>query len=64
MANTKEYKIVINGISESINAIDSLNKKLENLEQRINTINSTKVSSSAGVHLVLPIHQHCLKKRN
>lgn len=33
MANTKEYKIVINGISESINAIDSLNKKLENLEQ-------------------------------
>jgi len=48
MANTKEYKIVINGISESINAIDSLNKKLENLEQRINTINSTKVSSSAG----------------
>ena len=48
MANTREYKIVINGISESINAIDSLNKKLENLEQRINTINSTKVSSSAG----------------
>lgn len=48
MANTKEYKIVINGISESINAIDSLNKKLENLEQRINAVNSTKVSSSAG----------------
>lgn len=48
MANTKEYKIVINGITEAINAVDSLNKKLENLEQRINTINTNKVTSSAG----------------
>ena len=48
MANTKEYKIVINGITESISAVDSLNKKLENLEQRINTINTNKVTSSAG----------------
>ena len=48
MANTKEYQIKINGITESISAIDSLNNKLQNLERRINAINSTKVSSSAG----------------
>ena len=48
MANTKEYQIKINGISESINAVDSLNNKLQNLEQRINVINSTKVSSTGG----------------
>ena len=48
MANTKEYQIKINGITESISAVDSLNKKLENLEQRINTINTSKVTSSAG----------------
>lgn len=48
MANTKEYQIKINGITESINAIDSLNNKLQNLEQRINAINSTKVSSAGG----------------
>lgn len=48
MANTKEYQIKINGISESISAVDSLNNKLQSLEQRINAINSTKVSSSAG----------------
>jgi chromosome segregation ATPase len=48
MANTKEYKIVINGISEAINAVDSLNKKLESLEQRISAVNSKKVSSGGG----------------
>lgn len=48
MANTKEYQIKINGISESINAVDSLNNKLQNLEQRINAVNTSKVSSSAG----------------
>lgn len=48
MANTKEYQIKINGISESINAVDSLNNKLQNLEQRINAINTSKVSSAGG----------------
>jgi len=42
MANIKEYQIKINGISESISAIDSLNNKLQNLEQRINAINTSK----------------------
>ena len=48
MANTKEYQIKINGISESINAVDSLNNKLQNLEQRINAVNTSKVSSAGG----------------
>ena len=48
MANTKEYQIKINGITESISAIDSLNNKLQNLEQRINAINTSKVSSAGG----------------
>ena len=48
MANTKEYKIVINGLTESINAVDSLNKQLDTLEKRINAINTTKVSTPSG----------------
>lgn len=48
MANTKEFQIKINGISESINAIESLNNKLQSLEQRINAVNTSKVSSAGG----------------
>ena len=48
MANTKEYKIVINGLTESINAVESLNKQLDNLEKRMNAINATKVSTGGG----------------
>lgn len=48
MANTKEFQIKINGISESINAVESLNNKLQSLEQRINAINTSKVSSAGG----------------
>lgn len=48
MANTKEYKIVINGLTESINAVDSLNKQLDKLEQRMRTINATRASSGGG----------------
>lgn len=44
MANTKTYKIVINGVQESINAVDSLNKQLNDLEQRMNTLNSKGVN--------------------
>lgn len=45
MANgVKEYKIVINGISESINAVDALNKQLEGLEQRIAAVSKQAVS--------------------
>ena len=44
MANTKTYKIVINGVQESINAVDSLNKQLNDLEQRMNTLNQKGVN--------------------
>ncbi|MBO7732153.1 MAG: hypothetical protein J6S67_06365 [Methanobrevibacter sp.] len=47
MANgVKEYKIVINGIQESVNAVESLNKQLNDLEQRMNALNSKGVNIS------------------
>ena len=52
MANTKTYSIKINGIQESIDAIESLNEKLFQLEQRIKTIESKSInikgSASSG----------------
>lgn len=50
MANEKVYSIKINGISESINAVDALNKQLEGLEQRIAAVSkqAVNVKSSGG----------------
>ena len=52
MANTKTYSIVINGITESIDAVKSLEKELFNLEQKIKELESrsvnVKTSSSGG----------------
>ena len=48
MANTKQYSIKINGLTESINAVDSLNKQLDKLEQRMKTLSSAKVSTGGG----------------
>ena len=48
MANTKEYQIKINGLTESISAVESLNKQLDKLEQRMNTLSSAKVSTGGG----------------
>lgn len=48
MANTKEYKIVINGITESVKAVESLNRELASLEARINALNSKAVKISAS----------------
>lgn len=51
---TKEYKIVINGIKESISQVDTLNKQLDALEKRMNdlqgkgiNVGSVKVDSSS-----------------
>lgn len=43
MANTKEYKIVINGIQESIDAVKSLNTQLDSLESRIKSLEGKAV---------------------
>lgn len=50
MANTKEYKIVINGITESVKAVESLNKELNELEARIKALEgkSVGVKTSGG----------------
>ena len=44
MANTKTFKIEINGISENISAVNSLIKQLDVLEARIKEINSLGVN--------------------
>lgn len=44
MPNQKEYRIVINGISESIGAIDSLIKKINTLEEKITALNKNGVT--------------------
>jgi DNA repair exonuclease SbcCD ATPase subunit len=46
--NTKEYKIVINGITESVDAVKSLNSQLDKLEQRMKTLSSAKVSTGGS----------------
>ena len=48
MANTKEYKIVINGITESIEAVKALEKELFNLEERIKTLEAKSVNIKTG----------------
>lgn len=48
MANTKEYKIVINGLTESISSVESLNKQLDQLEQRMKSLSSSRVSTGGG----------------
>ena len=47
MANTKEYKIVINGVQESIDAVDKLNKQLGWLEEEIDKLSKKTVNVAA-----------------
>ena len=44
MANKRIFTIQINGVSESVEAITSLNKQLDDLEQRLKNISSQGVS--------------------
>lgn len=50
--NEKTYSITINGLTESINAVDSLNKQLSELENRIKALEKSSVkintTSSGG----------------
>jgi hypothetical protein len=51
MANIKTYQIVINGIEQSISAVDALNKQLDALEKKIDALQGKAVnaaSSSSG----------------
>lgn len=43
MANVKEYQIKINGVQESIDAVETLNKQLNALESRIKQLESANV---------------------
>ena len=47
--NQKEYRIIINGIEESITLIDSLMQKLQQLEERIDLISKKKVEVEVKV---------------
>ena len=47
MANIKQFTIQINGVQESINAVESLNTQLNALESRINALASKQVNISA-----------------
>lgn len=48
MSKTASYQIIINGIQESVDAVESLNKQLEALESRINALNKKSVSVGTG----------------
>lgn len=48
MANERIYSIKLNGITESVDLVDKLLKKLEDLEKRINTLQGKTVSVGAS----------------
>ena len=49
MANgVKTFKIVINGLAESIDGVDSLNKQLEALENRMKALEGKGIGASTG----------------
>lgn len=48
MANIKQYQIKINGLTESIDGVDSLNKQLEALENRMKALEGKGIGASTG----------------
>ncbi len=48
MADKKVYSIVINGVQESVNAVESLNKQLSELENRIKALEKSNVKVNTG----------------
>ena len=47
MTNQREYSIKINGIEKTISEVELLLKELDNLDKRLNTLNNSKISSTA-----------------
>ena len=52
MANTKEYTIKINGVTESIDAVKSLNEQLKSLEDRIKVLQDKAINIKTNVSSV------------
>lgn len=50
MANQRIYTIQINGLTESVKAVDELNKQLDNLDKRINALSSKTVNVSTNTN--------------
>ena len=48
MADKKVYSIVINGVQESVNAVESLNKQLSELENRIKALEKSNIKINAS----------------
>ena len=48
MGNVKEYKIVINGLSESITQVEALNAQLNTLDAKIKELSSKSVTVTAN----------------
>ena len=48
MDGKKEYSIVINGIKESVDAVESLNKQLDALEKKIDEVSKKNVNVSSS----------------
>ena len=44
MENSREYRIIINGIEESVSAVEELIKKLNSLEEKINRLSSSTIN--------------------
>ena len=49
MDGTREYKIVINGVEESINAVEALKKRLDELDAKIKTLESRSINVNGNM---------------
>ena len=67
MANTKKYSIVINGVNESVSAVDELIAKLNKLEQKINEISSKasiKINATTSASVIDKSGNKVLKEQD
>ena len=52
MANVKEYQIKINGVQESIDAVEALNKRLNELDAKVKELENRKINIQSKVEVV------------